>query len=116
MSSDINVSKGLMLGNFFENLPDARNQEIFETIIASKNVVIERITTYGQTTEQDKWYEQEQDEWVILIAGSAEIMFYDGKIVKMQKGDYIFIPSRLKHRVEKTSLDELTLWLAIHIH
>jgi cupin 2 domain-containing protein len=32
----------------------------------------------------------------------------------LSEGDYILIPARVKHRVEWTSKDHATIWLAVH--
>lgn len=97
-------------------LPDSlpSNEEIFEPIITSNRIHIERIISTGQKTPEDKWYDQEKDEWVILLQGHAVISYEDGQKVIMERGDYIFIPAHDKHRVEETSINPACIWLAIH--
>jgi cupin 2 domain-containing protein len=75
-------------------------------------VKIERIVSNGQPSPTDFWYEQEQDEWVTLIQGAATLEFKHGEKKEMQAGDYLLIPSHLKHRVSKVSRDGV--WLEIH--
>jgi len=87
------------------------SQELFETLFQNENIKIERITSYAQITPEGEWYDQESDEFVILSEGSAELLFDDGKVVKMSKGDSLHIKAHQKHRVEFTSKD--ALWLAI---
>ncbi|MBL7129091.1 MAG: cupin domain-containing protein [Ignavibacteria bacterium] len=90
-------------------------QELFESILSNGDVVIERILSSGQRTPEGQWLQQDKDEWVILLQGSSELSFEDGKRLTLNKGDYIFIPSDLKHRVEKTSTNPICIWLAVHI-
>lgn len=95
-----------------ENLP---SQELFETILSQPNILIERIVSSGQVTPLGQWYDQETNEWVILLQGEAEISYPDGSYLRMQAGDYILIPAHQKHRVAYTSSNPVCIWLAIHI-
>ncbi len=99
--------------NIFTNLPDASHDEIIEKIIDSPKCRIERIVSEGQNSPEDFWYEQDENEFVILLKGEAEIEFVDSKITSMKEGDYIFIPRLMKHRVRKTSEKTKTVWLAL---
>lgn len=60
-----------------------------------------------------EWYDQERDEWVILLRGTAELRARDNRI-ELNQGDYLYIPAHQKHRVEYTSSDPACIWLAIH--
>ncbi|MCX7833836.1 MAG: cupin domain-containing protein [Ignavibacteria bacterium] len=105
-----------MLNNFLnikKHNPNSK-EEIFENIISEKNITIERIISFGQKTEKDKWLYDKRNEWVILLRGKAKILFEDGKIYKMQKGDYILIKSKTKHKVLYTSKKPPCIWLAIY--
>lgn len=102
-------------GNIYEHLPLATYQEQFEDIHKSQGVRIERIVSMGQATPEDEWYDQDWDEWVMLLKGQAGILIYgEEKIRVLSPGDYIFLPARIKHRVEWTSVNEPCVWLAIH--
>ena len=102
------------MNNIF-NLPSSLpNQEIFESIVANDNILIERIISTGQTTPSGEWYDQDKDEWVILLQGEAILDYEDDSRVKLTAGDYIFIPAHQKHRVEYTSSEPPCIWLAIH--
>ena len=90
-------------------------QEVFESILSYGDVEIERILSSGQRTPEGQWLQQDEDEWVILLQGSSELSFEDGKRLTLNKGDYIFIPSDLMHRVEKTSTNPICIWLAVHM-
>jgi len=97
------------------NLPSQLpNQEQFETIVSSNNLLIERIISTGQTTPTGEWYDQQQDEWVILLQGEAILLYDDGSKIELKAGDYLLIHAHQKHRVEWTSSQPTCIWLAIH--
>lgn len=104
------------MNNIF-NLPESvPTEELFETLLSTEGVVIERIISTGQTTPSGEWYDQNTGEWVILLQGEAKISYADGTTIKLRKGDYIFIPAHHKHRVEYTTSEPPCIWLAIHIN
>ena len=101
--------------NFLTNLPDVSNGEIFQTLTESREIRIERIISLGQATAEGEWYDQEQNEWVLLVAGEAELVFDDTFAPqRMKPGDYLMIPARKRHRVNWTAPDRETVWLAVH--
>lgn len=106
----------MQLENLFHisRLPGTSQQEIFETLCASKTMRIERIISTGQTTPANTWLAQPENEWVILLQGNAQLEFVEGKIIQLLPGDYLIIPSGTKHRVSYTSTDTPCIWLAIH--
>ena len=89
--------------------------EISETLLKSEHFKLERIVSSGQATPSGEWYDQDTNEWVILLSGSAGLLF-DGEeeIFIMEPGDYIHIPSHQRHRVEWTDPEQKTVWLALH--
>jgi cupin 2 domain-containing protein len=89
--------------------------EVFENILCRDDIVIEKIISSGQKTPDKKWLQQDKDEWVILLQGSSELSFENERSVTLKSGDYIFIPSNLKHRVERTSSEPVCIWLAVHM-
>jgi cupin 2 domain-containing protein len=99
--------------NIFKNLPIDLNKEVVESIITSKSIRIERIISKGQISAKEFWYEQEENEWVILLSGSAKLLFENGELVELNPGDYLNIPANKKHRVEWTIPDEETIWLTV---
>jgi len=48
----------------------------------------------------------------MVVTGAARLTFED-RVVEMLPGDSINIPAHQKHRVEWTSQDEPTVWLAV---
>jgi cupin 2 domain-containing protein len=96
------------------NLPKIADQEQFETLCSDQNLRIERIISHGSITPPDQWYDQQENEWVLLIQGKASLEFENGKMLHLGSGDYIFLPARLKHRVAYTSKTPSCIWLAVH--
>ncbi len=90
------------------NIP-AKGSETFETLLENREFKIEKILS--NAFENGEWYEQESDEWVVLLRGSAVLEFEDFS-QELACGDYLFIPKLQKHRVLKTSHD--AMWLAVH--
>ena len=89
--------------------------EIFEDLLITKEFRVERIISNGHASPKDFWYDQEQNEWVMILQGQAILVFRDGdKTMTLKSGDYIKIPAHKQHRVEWTDPEQETVWLAIH--
>lgn len=96
-------------------LPDPLpEREYFETLMPDANVRIERIISTGQFTPPGVWLEENTDEWVVLLRGSAVIGYEDQRTIELEEGDWILIPAHTMHRVVSTTLDPPCVWLAIH--
>ena len=100
--------------NIFDLPSSLPNKELFESLVSADNILIERIISTGQTTPPGEWYDQDKDEWVILLQGEAVLAYADGSQIKLTAGDYLFIPAHQKHRVEYTSSEPPCIWLAVH--
>ena len=101
--------------NLFHDLPSSLPQELVQTLISAANVRIERIVSHGHASPEDLWYDQDQHEWVVVLKGAARLRFEgDVQPVAMKPGDFINIMAHTKHRVEWTTPDEPTIWLAFH--
>lgn len=105
-----------MKNNIFAtpNLP--LTEELFEPILTTSGLLIERIVSMGQITPPNEWYNQDNDEWVMLVQGNARLLFdHDkGETLNLIAGDYVLIPKNRKHRVVYTSFEPPCIWLAIH--
>lgn len=95
-------------------VPFIADQEYFETLCSDQDLRVERIVSKGQVTPPEVWYDQDDNEWVLLIQGNASLEFEKGEMLHLGPGDYIFLPARLKHRVTYTSKTPPCIWLAIH--
>jgi cupin 2 domain-containing protein len=106
-----------VIRNIFENIPDQLPDELFECLFKQNKIEIERIISRGHITPVGQWYDQDWDEWIILLQGEAIIVYeQDNQTIHLNAGDYLLIPSHAKHRVEWTPDKTDTIWLAIHIH
>ena len=104
-----------MLKNIFSDIPDVLPDELIELIAEHRDVAIERIVSRGQASPPDFWYDQDKNEFVLVVSGEARLRFDgDDDDIRMKKGDYLIIPAHKRHRVEWTSPDEDTVWLAVH--
>ena len=102
------------LRNIFESIPDNLNEEIFENLVQSKDIKIERIISKGHTSPESGWHDQEQNEWVLILKGEAIISFETEKEIILRAGNYFNIPAHTKHKVSWTNPKTVTIWLAIH--
>ena len=99
--------------NLFENLPRGE-VEIFLELLNTPNIRVERIVSTGQASPDGFWYEQPQDEWVIVLRGAARLRIEPDEIVEMREGSFVNIPAHKRHRVEWTDPNQVTVWLAVH--
>ena len=102
----------ITLENIFTKLkrPEA-GQEVVEKVVSTPNARIELIAS-GENDSPSQWYDQDEDEFVMVLGGYAELLFEEGnEIFKMRSGDCVDIPSHKRHRVNKTSQD--TYWVAV---
>jgi len=105
------------VSNFYNYSYIEKNRELFETIVEKNNVhiKIKKIISVSYSDDNNKWYDQDEDEWVMVLRGKAGIKFSDGEIINMQEGDYIFIPQHKKHQIIYTSNNPPCFWLAIYL-
>lgn len=106
-----------VIENIFSKIPKLIPDELFQTLLSNKQIKIERIISKGHSSSVNDWYDQIQDEWVILLEGQAKLQFENNTtLFYLNPGDYLFIPAHTKHRVHWTDPDKVTVWLAIHIY
>ncbi|MFC6633392.1 cupin domain-containing protein [Microbulbifer taiwanensis] len=101
------------MNNIFSSLPDELGEEVFEDLVRSESMRIERIISKGQASPEQGWYDQEENEWVMVLQGAAELAFDSGHEVKLEVGDFINIPAHSRHRVSWTDPHNTTIWLAV---
>ncbi|HUW84387.1 MAG TPA: cupin domain-containing protein [Phycisphaerae bacterium] len=102
-------------GNIFADVPAQLPDELFEDLLKTAAVRVERIVSRGQCSPEGFWYDQDRSEWVMVLKGRARLLF-DGQDspIELRMGDYINIPSHVRHRVEWTDPEADTVWLAVH--
>ena len=100
-------------GNIFEQSRQPEiGEELLETLASGGQFTLKRIASNQLQQPDDFWYSQTQAEWVVVLRGTATILFKDGTRTQLQNGDYINIPPHKEHRVEQTS--DATVWLALY--
>jgi cupin 2 domain-containing protein len=99
--------------NVLSDLPLRLPEEVFTTLLAADQIRIERILSHGHVSPEGFWFDQDQHEWVIVLKGRAKLQLEE-ELVELKPGDFLNIPAHAKHRVEWTTPDETTVWLAVH--
>ena len=106
---------GFSMDNLLADIPVKLPDELVETILEHDSLRIERIVSHGHASPPEYWYDQQQHEWVLLLQGEATLLFEDGsEKISLRAGDAINIPAHKRHRVEWTTPQQPTVWLAIH--
>jgi cupin 2 domain-containing protein len=101
--------------NVFASLPTALLEELVERLVDTPAVTIERIVSTGHRTPAGEWYDQDTDEFVLLLRGRAALRFEDASaLAALAPGDWLDIPAHRRHRVEWTDPAAPTVWLAVH--
>ena len=100
--------------NLFELVSPEASRESVEELLEEDGVRIERIVSRGHSSPPDFWYDQSENEWVIVLSGSARLQFQDDTDpVTLGPGDYVSVPAHVRHRVAWTDPDQDTVWLAV---
>ena len=100
--------------NLLKNIPDHLPEEHCETLVETDAIHIERIISKGHSAPQEGWYDQDQNEWVLVLKGAARLAFEDGSEMSMGPGDSLEILAHVKHKVVWTDPEEETVWVAAH--
>lgn len=104
-----------MTDNLFHDLPASLSEELVSVLVDNQGVRIERIVSTGQTSPKDFWYDQDEAEWVVVLKGEGHVTYSEGTRHRLKAGDHLLIPAHQKHRVDFTSTDEPTVWLAVFV-
>jgi len=105
----------MIADNIFDAIPSTLTDELFNTIHRAKNLRIERIVSLGHCSRRDFWFDQNENEWLIVLEGDASIQFEAvPEIVELKPGSYLNIPAHVKHRLSRTNPTRRTVWLAVH--
>lgn len=88
------------IGNIFASIPSEINDEIFELIAQNSAVKIERIISHGHCSPASGWYDQSQQEWVMVVQGLAILEFEAGESITLKAGSYLNIPAHVKHKLD----------------
>ena len=101
------------MGNLLSSLPETLDEEVFESILESSHVRLERIVSKGHKSPDQGWYDQDEHEWVVMLEGAGTVLFEQGGSFHLEKGDHLTIPAHARHRVSWTDPERVTVWLAV---
>ena len=104
----------LAMANLLDAIPEELGEELFTELLASEHVRIERIVSRGHSSPASGWYDQDDNEWVLVLQGEAIVSFRGGGDEHLVAGSYLNIPAHAQHKVTWTTPDTDTVWLAIH--
>lgn len=104
-----------MKKNLFSDIPRSMPEEMIEVLCQSEEMWIERIISRGHSSPPDFWYDQEDNEFILLVKGNACLKIEGkSKPVVLEEGDWLDLKAHVKHRVEWTAPDQDTIWLAVY--
>ena len=93
----------------------APGMERIVPLVSGAGTHIEGIISRGAASPAGFWYDQQTDEFVLLVTGTAQLGFADGSTRDLNPGDWAFLPAHCRHRVNWTDPASETLWLAVHL-
>jgi cupin 2 domain-containing protein len=111
----MNDDRQLPIANLLSNLPASQSAESFEEILSGRKFRLERIVSNGQRSPEGFWYDQDNDEWVLVLRGAARIRIEgEANDRVLLAGDHLLLRAHERHRVEWTDPSQPTIWLALH--
>ena len=99
--------------NLFSDLPSGLPEESVDVLARGEHVRVERIVSTGHASPPGFWYDQAEHEWVVVLQGEARLLVEGDEPLTLRPGDHLLLPAHRRHRVEWTSPDEPTVWLAV---
>ncbi|MEY4509092.1 MAG: hypothetical protein RLZZ450_1214 [Pseudomonadota bacterium] len=103
----------MTIGNLRLAIPHVLPDELITTLAEGKGARIERIVSRGHTSDPGFWYDQEEDEFVLVTQGHARVEVEEQGELDLRAGDYLVLPAHVKHRVKWTDPAQDTVWLAV---
>ena len=100
-------------GHLAEGVPGVLPAELTTVLVEGAGVRVERIVSRGHASAPGSWYEQAEDEFVLLVAGAARLEFEEFDL-ELAPGAWVELPAGVRHRVAWTREGEDTIWLAVH--
>jgi len=101
------------VSNIFDFSLESVDAEVFEDIVKSEHVRVERTLSKGHSSPKDGWYDQDENEWVIVLQGNGRLVFDDGTEIELDAGDHVNLSAHKRHRVVWADPDNVTVWLAV---
>jgi len=100
-------------GNLAGAIPDSIPDELVTVLARAEHVRIERIVSRGHASPPAFWYDQDEAEFVLLVAGEARLLIEGEPELTLGPGDWLTIAPHLRHRVTWTDPARDTVWLAV---
>ena len=104
-------------GNLRHYMPAPGGAEDIAILLHRPGMRIERIVSQAHASPPGFWYDQDEDEFVLLVSGAATLSIRNAademRTVHLGPGDWLHLPAHCAHRVEATAPDQPTLWLAV---
>jgi cupin 2 domain-containing protein len=99
--------------NLFDDVPRELPSERIDVLLQTPALTLERIVSTGHATPPGEWYDQDRDEWVVVLRGRARVRI-EGETTDraLGVGDHLLLRAHVRHRVEWTETP--TVWLALH--
>jgi len=104
------------VSNLFDDVPRSLPDERVDVLLERGPVRLERIVSTAHATPPGEWMDQDRDEWVVVLRGRAGLRFEREPTAReLHAGDHVLIPAHARHRVDWTSPEEPTVWLALFL-
>lgn len=94
-------------------------EERVDVLYEKHGTRIERIISWHHTTPEDFWYDQDEDEWLVLLEGEATLRYDSAQVGEehtrrpLIKGEPLLIPAHMRHQVAYTSSP--AIWLCVFV-
>lgn len=100
--------------NLRQDIPAVLPDELIQTLAGNARVRIERIVSRGHRSPEGFWYDQDEQEFVLLVQGAAELeLAAPDERLTLGPGDCLTIAAHRQHRVNWTHPEQDTIWLAV---
>lgn len=103
------------MSNLFDDLSAKLPAERIDVLLSAPGIRVERIVSTGHVTPPNEWYDQDTDEWVVVLRGRARLRIESESDARdLYPGDHVLLRAHVRHRVEWTDDAGPTVWLALH--
>lgn len=103
------------MSNLFDDLSAKLPAERIDVLLSAPGIRVERIVSTGHVTPPNEWYDQDTDEWVVVLRGRARLRIASESDARdLYPGDHVLLRAHVRHRVEWTDDAGPTVWLALH--
>lgn len=103
------------MSNLFDDLSAKLPAERIDVLLSAPGIRVERIVSTGHVTPPGEWYDQDTDEWVVVLRGRARLRIESESDARdLYPGDHVLLRAHVRHRVEWTDDAGPTVWLALH--